>query len=387
MKRPTNKTGNAPPRASFRPAARLALLLTVAITAGITISRPAEGRDYHYDPTYYPTTTAYHYPTPTMYTAPTLQGLLPCTPVPGEPDYGGLNVPTIQFPTVQFGPTSTVTPGPTSTAAPTATAVSPANGKIKLEFNYGSSDVRAVKPYGTLSCVNEAGTRVDVVANGTNPATGTITGYDIQCLAEMSYVRQQDWNYNNIQVGYSFSARANNSGQTVQYWKDVDYQPSYLAGDSDDPSNSVEGYTNGQVVYSPSLNWLYAGRSSADWPGTGTQYIFFRIRTSEFSNNQTTPTPAMTPTATWVPCYEPDYTAPGPIVEWPDLQFTLGGCYTLLPGFTLPLPNGDLEIVGVQVCVTYIDTQIVFMGWNVDAMITLFVVLGMAFAVINEFRS
>jgi len=386
MARRTNKTGKASWPASFRPAARLALVIAFAITAGMAISRPAEGRDYAFDPTYYPTTTAYHYPTPSLYTQPTLQGMIPCTPVPATPDYGGINVPTINFPTVQFGPTSTLTPGPTSTAAPTATAAQ-GSGRIKLYFSYGSSDTRAVKPYGTMSCTNETGARVDFTVNGSNGSAANISGYDITCLADMEYRRVQDWNYNNVSIGYSFDARAETNGQTVQFWKDVDYQGSYPAGDVDDSGNSPEGYTNGQVVYTPYIHWVYGARSSSDYPETGTQYLWFRIRTSEFSNYQPTATPTPAPTATWQPCYEPDYSAPGPIVEWPDLQFHMGGCYTLLPGFTLPLPGGDMEIVGVQVCVTYLDTQIVFMDWNVDAMITLFVILGMAFAVINEFRS
>jgi hypothetical protein len=103
-----------------------------------------------------------------------------------------------------------------------------------------------------------------------------------------------------------------------------------------------------------------------------------------------TPVPYGTPTL--APCVSGGgYTGFDPIATIPEIVYSYGGCSSILPGFTIPLAGflglPDITMPAFSLCVMWVTLQATFLNLSLDFLLSAFIVMGLGFALFNEFRS
>lgn len=338
-------------------------------------------------PTFEGTPTQRGWSTPTAYLSPTPRTMYPCTVVPPTPRFN-FTFPTIIFPTIQ--PTNTLILTATNTGTPTSTAtlvptvsgfymegnpyVSMTGSCVGVADNHISCNLEQGGQRwvctGSVNCDGKTGAGEGIVGVSFHHSTWSYIYAYTSSVWESPY-----WGYNKVRYN-----DAGGAAHTVLDSGGGTWSGSAIVSQSQARTDIyfLIGTDNGKLNHADFIWWI--------------QEIPFPSNTATATATATrTPTQTLTPTGTVWPCQELPSIGNTPIAEMPNITFEYGSCTTILPGFTIPLLGAwgldDLVVPNVSVCVMWTTIQAVFMGITIDTVLIPLIVLGLAFALFNEFRS
>jgi hypothetical protein len=366
-------------------------LLLVGVVVVMLLMSPirvgAEGLCY--DMTMVGTPTNLRWGTPTNVTTPTWSLLYPCVADTGTPAAGTGTAWVMDTPV----PYATMTPLPALTA--TITPPSANSGLLEFALTGGRSDYGTVS--GGIDCawIDSAGGSHTHRLNWqtgqggdwtiSQSLTSAVSG---QCLGSISGV-VDDWGSHYQKIIFDI---------TVDHWTCVLDNADFELDLQSDGHNSISSnpaigiYHNLNMCYTPSMTV----RARADY-NDGGQYIEYYVNISwDYNTFVRTPTPGagatVTPSPTAACIALPDYGGESnPIASFPPLVYSYGGCTSIVPAFIIPLAGAwgldNIVVPGISMCVMWVTATGQFMGISLEYTISILVILGLAFAIFNEFRS
>lgn len=365
-------------------------LVGIALVVGLVTVKPARAGGSLPEaicavPTFEITPTGLVWNTPTPYGSPTARLYYPCTAAAPPPLVGTVWIMDTPV------PYATVTPGPVSTAMITPPSAN--SGLLEFALTGGRSDYGTVS--GGIDCawIDSAGGSHTHRLNWqtgqggdwtiSQSLTSAVSG---QCLGFFSGL-VDNWGSHYQKIIFDI---------TVDHWTcaldNADFELDIQAvGYNSLTSNpSVGTYHNFNMCYTPSMTV----QARADYADAG-QYIEFYVNISwDYNTFVRTPTPnnaTVTPPPTAFPCQALPSFDYGPVASFPPITYSYGGCVTIVPGFTLPLLGAwglpDIVVPAVSMCVMWVTLSASFMGISIETPLAILIVLGLGFAIFNEFRS
>jgi len=350
------------------------LVCIVLVMGGLVYLTTNVGASGVYAPTMLPTNTKPHWSTPSPYLTPTvIPGSMPCTAAPSATATGYQRFPTINMPTHPPQASLTTTATAVYTFVPTLTGFAMGTTGV-TQTGGGTASITC--SLGNNNSVIQCSGSINAGTGGNGVGTAWMTFYNPKPPAKFYYAYQfiTTWG---VPVNWGLN----------RFYLSGGGYPSFTY---DAPSGGHNYETNGSETTTYSgTQMITVNYSTSNCRSDESCTALFNYRFSD-SPITTVPTPTSYPTPTIIPCYVAGGAGSTPVAVVSPLNFTDGGCLTILPGFTIPtfglygLP--DLTVPEFGICIMYVTIAASFLGISIDTLLTALIVLGLGFALFNEFR-